>query len=221
MLANELISDIISPVRTSTSGIHALNLMEDLKVSHLPIVNNREFLGLISDEDILGMENQEEAVGSLTLSGFSPFVFDYQHVYELIELLVRLKLSLVPVLNENKEYLGSVAIQNLVASFAHLTAADQPGGILVLSMTSRDYSLAEISRLVEENDAKIISLYISSPPDSTKLDVTLKLNIFDLTSVIRNFERYGYSIKASYRDDNKMESLHRDRFEEFMRYLNT
>ena len=92
---------------------------------------------------------------------------------------------------------------------------------MVFSMTSRDYSLSEISRLVEENDAKIISLYVGAQKDSTEIDVTIKLNVFDLSPIIRNFERYGYNIKATYRDDDRLESLYRDRFEEFMRYLNT
>ena len=88
-------------------------------------------------------------------------------------------------------------------------------------MTSRDYSLSELSRLAEENDAKILSLYVSSSPDSTEIEVTIKLNIFDMSSVLRSLERYGYNIKASFRDVDKMDTLYRDRFEEFMRYLNT
>lgn len=220
MLAKELISDIIPSVKTSDTGIHVINLMEDYRISHLPIVNNRDFLGLISDADIYGLENQNDALGSSSLSLFCPFVYEYQHIYEVIELVSRLKLTLVPVLNEEKEYLGSILMHDLVQHFSHLSAADQPGGVLVLSMTSRDYSLSEIARLVEENDAKIINLLVSTSPDSTELDVTIKLNVFDLSAIIRSFERYNYSIKASYRDDDKIESLNRDRYEEFMRYLN-
>ena len=220
MLAKDLISDIVPPVKTSDTGNAAITLMEDYRISHLPIVNNRDFLGLISDSDIFGMEDQDHALGSSSLSLFSPFVYEHQHIYEVIELIGRLKLTLVPVLNEEKEYLGAIIIHDLVQQFAHLTAADQPGGILVLTMTSRDYSLSEIARLVEENDAKILSLYVSSGPDTTEIDVTIKLNVFDLSSIIRNFERYDYSIKASFRDDDKMETLYKDRFEEFMRYLN-
>ncbi len=112
-------------------------------------------------------------------------------------------------------------MNDLVQHIAPLTAADQPGGILILSMTSRDYSLSQIARLVEENDAKIISVFVHSAPDTTEIDVTIKLNVFDLAPIIRSFERYDYSIKASFRDDDNMETLYRDRYEEFMRYLNT
>ena len=221
MLAKELISDIIPSVKTSTTGTQAVSLMEDYRISHLPIVNNRDFLGLISDADIYNMENQEEALGAANLSLFSPFVFNYQHVFEVLDLVARLKLTLVPVLNESKVYLGSIRMHDLIQNIAPLTAADQPGAILILSMTSRDYSLSQIARLVEENDAKIISLFVHSAPDTTEIDVTIKLNVFDLAPIIRSFERYDYSIKASFRDDDKMETLYRDRYEEFMRFLNT
>ena len=221
MLAKELISEIVTPIKTSTTGTEAIGLMDDIRVSHIPIVNNQEFLGLISDEDILAMEEMNDAIGSSALSLFSPYVYDYQHVYEVIELASRMKLSLVPVLNESKQYLGSITLPDLLQLFAAITASDQPGGILVFSMTYRDYSLSEIARLVEENDAKIISLYVGAQKDTTEIDVTIKLNVFDLTSIIRNFERFGYNIKATYRDSENLESLYRDRFDEFMRYLNT
>ena len=195
--------------------------MEDHRVSHLPIVNNLDFLGLISDTDIYGLENQDEPLGSAMLSLFSPFVYDYQHLFEVVELIARLKLTLCPVLNHRKEYLGSINMHDLMQKFASLSAADQPGGILVLSMTSRDYSLPQIAQLVEENDAKILSLFVHTDPDTTELELTIKLNNFDLSPIIRSLERFDYSIKASFRDDDNMEALYRDRYDEFMRYLNT
>jgi len=221
MLAKELISDIVAAVKTSDSGAKVLSLMEDYRVSHLPIVNNLDFLGLISDTDINIMEDQEEAIGSVHLSLLNPYVHESQHIFEVIELISRLKLTLIPVLNDRKEYIGSITMHDLVQRFAYLTAADQPGAILILNMTYRDYSLSQIARLVEENDARILSLYVSSTPDSTELDVTIKLDVSDLSSIIRSFERYDYNIKASFRDDDMIELMYRERYEEFMRYLNT
>ena len=52
MLARELVSDIISPLHTSDTAQKALSWMEIYKVSHLPIVNEKKFLGLISESDI-------------------------------------------------------------------------------------------------------------------------------------------------------------------------
>ena len=114
-----------------------------------------------------------------------------------------------------------ITLNDLVQHFADLSALKHPGGILVIEVNENDYSLTEISQIVEGNDAKILSLYISSPEDTTKMDVTLKINRTDLTSIMSTFERYEYSIKASYMKNDEAEKLYEERFDMFMRYLNT
>lgn len=221
MLAKDLMSDIVPALKTSDTGIQALSWMDIFRISHLPIVNNHEFLGLISDKDIYNLNMVDEAIGNHGLSLFSPYIFEDQHIYEVIEVSSRLKLSVVPVLSRKNYYLGLVTINDLVMHFAELSALKHPGGILVLEVNENDYSLMEISQIVENNDAKILSLYISSSDDSTRVDVTLKINRTDLTSVIRTFERYEYNIKASYLRNDEADTMYQDRYDLFMRYLNT
>src|SRR6266540_1483027 len=98
MLAKDLISDVIPALRTSDTGVKALYWMDIFRISHLPIVNNEEFLGLISDKDIYDLNTADEAIGNHNLSLFSPFVYENQHVYEIIELTAKLQLTVVPVL---------------------------------------------------------------------------------------------------------------------------
>lgn len=219
MLAKDLISDIIPSIQTSVTGIKALNWMEIFRVSHLPIVNNDRFLGLISDTDIYDLNEADQAIGAHPLSLLRPFVYSNQHIYEVISLVSKLKLSLVPVLNEQKKYLGCITMQNLVANFIKITAAGEPGAILILEMSINDYLLTEIAQIVESNDAKILSLYVSTFEASTQLNITLKLNISDLSSITQTFERYNYKIKASYMEDEALEHFYDDRFEQFMNYL--
>ncbi|MBN1251439.1 MAG: CBS domain-containing protein [Bacteroidales bacterium] len=220
MLAKDLISDVIPIIKTSESGQNALNWMEIFRISHLPIVNNRDYLGLISDSDIYNFNKVEEAIGGHPLSLIRPHVFDYQHIYEVIEIVARLKLSIIPVLDEKNQYLGCISIQDLVQQFATLSSVIDLGGIIVLELNVNDYSLSEISQIVESNDVKILSLYISSHKDSTKLDLTLKLNTTNLAAVIKAFERYDYDIKASFLDDDNIDMMYNDRFDSFMNYLN-
>ena len=221
MLAKDLMSDVVPALKTSDTGVQALSWMDIFRISHLPIVNNREFLGLISDKDIYNLNMVDEPIGNHRLSLFSPYVYDDQHIYEVIELASRLKLSVVPVLDRSNNYLGLITLNDLVQHFASLSALAHPGGILVLQVNENDYSLTEISQIIESNDAKILSLYISSPEDSTLIEVTLKINRTDLTSIIATFERYEYTVKASYIKDDEAENLYEERFDMFMRYLNT
>jgi CBS domain-containing protein len=220
MHAKDLISDLVPCLRTSDTGLQALNWMEIFRISHLPIVNDKEFLGLISDSDIYDLNMAEESIGNHKLSLFSPFVTDTQHIYEVIQLVAQLKISVIPVLNDKKEYLGLITLHDLLQGFAKLTAVDKHGAIIVLEMNINDYSLSEISQIVESEDIKILSLYVSDAENSTKIDVTIKINSTDATRIIQSFNRYNYTIKASYMEDNDLNTLYQNRFDEFMRYLN-
>lgn len=219
MLAKDLISEVVPSLKTSDTGGRALSWMEIFRVSHLPIVNNLEFLGLISDTDIYDMNMTDEAIGNHNLSLFSPFVTLNQHIFEVIALASKLKLTVIPVLDEKNNYLGLITQADLLYYFADLLAVKNLGGIIVLELNQNDYSLSQIAQIVESNAAKILGLYVSSPNDTMKMDVTLKINRTDLSAVLQTFTRYNYTIKASYLDDNTMDSLYNDRYDQFMRYL--
>jgi acetoin utilization protein AcuB len=220
MVAKDLISEVIPSLKTSDPGQTALNWMEIFRISHLPIVNNQDFLGLISDADIYDMNQPEEPVGNHSLTLFKPFVYDDQHIFEVIGLASRLKLSVVPVLDHHNHYKGIITISDLIRNLSGISSMDQPGGIIVLEMTDRDYSLSQIAQIIEGNNVKVLSMYITSPPESTKLEVTLKVNTGDLASVIRTFERYNYEVKTWVSTDDSMDRFYTERFDSLMKYLN-
>lgn len=220
MLARNLISDVVPALKTSDTGEQALNWMEIFRIKHLPIVNHHQFLGLISDQDIFDLNNPKEAVGNHELSLTRPFVSDNQHIYEVIEVLSRLKLTLVPVLSEDANYLGVITQDDLTREFSNLSAMQHPGGIIVLEMEDNDYSLTEISNIVESNNARILSLYVSNIPESRKLSVTLKINTTEINAILQTFNRYNYKISASYMTSKDLDEFYQDRFDEFLNYLN-
>jgi acetoin utilization protein AcuB len=220
MVAKDLISEVIPSLKTSDLGQTALNWMEIFRVSHLPIVNNQDFLGLISDADIYDMNQPEEPIGNHALKLFKPFVGGGQHIYEVIGLASRLKLSVVPVLDSNDHFLGVITTSDLIRHLAGISSMDQPGGIIVLELIERDYSLSQIAQIVESNNVKVLSMYITSPPESTKLEVTLKVNTGDLVSVIKTFERYNYEVKTWVSSSDSMDGFYSERFDQLMKYLN-
>jgi len=220
MLARNLISDVLPALKTSDTGTQAINLMELFRVKHLPIVNHKQFLGLITDLDILDLNDPGAPVGNHELSLIKPYVSGSQHIYEVIEVLSRLKLTLVPVLSEESNFLGVITQDDLTREFANLSAMQHPGGIIVLEMNDNDYALSEISNIVESNNAKVLSLYVSNIPETRKLQVTLKLNTTDTNSVIETFHRYNYKVVASYMLSEETDEFYQDRFDEFLNYLN-
>jgi len=120
VLARELITDSVTPLNTSDSGALALGMMDEYRVSHLPIVNNTDFLGVISDADIFALNAFDDPIGNhmLTLNG--AYVKDSQPVYEVIQTFANMKLSLMPVLDEKNQYLGVITLANLVHHMAKI-----------------------------------------------------------------------------------------------------
>ena len=221
MLAKDLISEVIPALKTSDTGLDALNWMELFRVSHLPIVNNTDFLGLISDSDIYDFNKAEEPIGVHELSLLKPYVYYYQHIYDVIEIASRLKLTVVPVLDDNNVYLGVITQTDLLFRFADLIAAHTPGGIIEFELKDKDYSLAEISRIIEDSDAKVLSLYVSQTEQDDRLNITIKLNRSDIQPVLNAFDRFGYQVKTTYVGEAVNDVKARENYESLMRYLNT
>jgi CBS domain-containing protein len=219
MQAIELMTDEIPPIKTSDTVVKALAWMDELRVSHLPIVNNKAFLGLISENDILDLNAPNDPIGNHTLSLLRPFVYAHQHLYEVLRILSVNKLSLIPVVDENENFLGSIKLSTVLEKFAEMASLKEPGGVIVLELNNHDYSLTEIAKIVESNDAKILSLYISSSVESTKLEVTLKINRTDLSAILQTFYRFNYTVKSTIHE-SEADAGTKDRFDSFLSYLN-
>lgn len=219
MIAQQLISQSVPPLKTSDDGQKALNWMSDFQVRHLPIVEQGKFVGLISENDLLDHNNLEVLIKDHPLSLKSPQVHANEHIYEVIKTAVNQQLSVIPVVDETMDYIGGITLQSLLSHFAQSTALIEPGGIIVLEIQKRNYSLAEIARIVESEGALILSTLISSYPDSPVLEITLKINKQQLDAIIATFERFEYTIKASYQESDYFDNL-QDRYDALMNYLN-
>lgn len=219
MRAKDLITEEIPPLTHLDTGERALNWMDEFKVSHLAVLKNGNFVGVISEADILDKMEMDQTLDVLFQHLPRPFVFAGDHIYQVLSKVSEFKLSLIPVLNENEEYLGCTSVHHLLRLIANTGSIKENGGILVLEMARTDYSMAQIAQIVESNDARILSSYIMSSPDSTNIEVTLKLNRIELDRIIRTFERYDYIIKASYQKSVYEDDL-KFRYDSLMNYLN-
>jgi len=218
MYAHELISDAITPVRSSDSIQKVIDKMADFRVNHLPIIDNNQYMGLVSDHDILEIHDHTLPTAALSLSLYSPFVFEEQHIYDVIRLFYEQKLSLLPVLDSNKNYKGVISINTIIEHLATLTSAKEPGGIIVLEVDNRNNSLSHIAQIVESDNAQILSSFVESFPDSTRLEITLKLNRTEISSIIASFLRYNYVVKATFNDIKSNDGTS-DRYDQLMNYL--
>lgn len=218
MVASELISTLIPPLKASDSIQQALDYMADFKVNHLPIVDDTRFLGLLSEDDLIDETDGNEPVSAITLSLINPYVIENQHIYDVIKALSEQKLSVLAVLDEKLNYLGVICVEDIVDHLASLTAATDPGGIIVLEIANRDNSLAHIAQIVESDNAQILSSYVDELPNSSKLSITIKVNKVDITQIVASFLRYDYQVLATFNHTNQ-KSNGADRYDSLMNYL--
>jgi acetoin utilization protein AcuB len=219
MIARDLLTRDILPLSPTDTGLTALHWFEEFKVSHLPIVDRNELIGIISENEVYSANSFEETLDKQTLPLQNISVTQSQHVYTVIRLFAEYKLSLLPVLDENNAYMGVITLPGLVENLSAIAAVDNPGGIIVLELNVNDFSLTEIAQIIESNDAKLLSLYMKSEPDSLRTELTLKLNKMDIQPIIQTFLRYNYLIKASFFETDYTDNL-RDRYNMLMNYLN-
>lgn len=220
MIVRDLITDLVPPLKVSDTIQFGLEWMEDYKVNHLPVVDGINYLGLVPESVLLDAEDTSAELKTIIHKFTRPIIKREQHAYDAIKLISQLGLSLLPVVNENEELVGSITQKSVLEKMAGITSVQEPGGIIVLQMPSVDYNLTQIAGIVETNDSKILSVNVMSSPESREIEVTLKINREDLSRILQTFNRYNYNVIASYHQSQYEDNL-RTRFDEFMRFINT
>lgn len=218
MIAQELISQLIHPLRTSDTGEQALTYMQVYHLKHMPIVNNEQLLGTISEDDIT-INALEEPIGSFNLGLNKAYVREADHLFEVMSVMADHKLSAIPVVDNKDNYLGLITLEDLIQFYARSFSFSEPGGIIVLEIEKPNYSLAEICRLIESDNASVLSSFLTHDETSQRIYVTLKTNQLDTQHIEATLQRFGYTIKATFSEEGYFESL-QDHYDAFLHYLN-
>jgi len=219
MIAEELINQMIPPLKLTDTAQQALHWMEELRVNQLPIVSGQEYKGLISEELIYQNNDPAALLSAFTLESNGVYAYKYQHFFDVLKIALDNNVGVVAVLDEERNFVGVITISDTLTAFAR-SSMQEPGGILVLLMEERDYSLSEVSRLVESNDAKILSSYVCTDKgDATRIKLTIKINRNDLSRIIATFERFSYNIVAKFHHTQGNED-DKERIDLLLRYLN-
>ncbi len=222
MLAAELIDPMLPALKPTDSVGQALDWMQEHRIGQLVLIDQGDYLGIVSEELLLDVGDDQRPLKNILHLFEQVYIYEGQHLYEVLGMVMQQRMDVVAVLNEGREFIGTVSTAELLRQFAQELGVQESGAVLILSLNERDYSMAEISRLVESNNVKIISSYFSSAaygmPDRSRL--TLKLNRQDITAVIATLERFGYQIEAAFAN-TPVESIDQERLDSLLRYLNT
>lgn len=219
MTAKSLIALDIPSLSVNQTGRDAFHLLSDYHVKHLPVVDDGKLVGLLSEEDIFN-HKLYDPIGSYDLSQMRLFaVRENEHIFEVMRVMGEHRLTVIPVIDDEGNYVGLVSQNDLLRFFANTASFTESGAVLVLEMPRRDYSLATITRIVEAEDVKVLNSFVTSAPDPEDVEVTLKLNRHDLGRVISSLERHGYEVKEIFGELEHADGM-RERYESLMNYLN-
>lgn len=220
MIAEDLINNMIPPLKPSDNIQKALDWMSNLRLKQLPVADKGVFIGILTEEQFLDEDDKSTLISDLDIYLNDVIVKPNQHFYDIVKIAAINDCDLVGVIGNENEYLGVVDVKDTIGVFGQMSAMQGPGGILVIRLNERDYSLQEISRLVEENNAKILSLNMSSDDKSIeKVRITLKLNVPEMSHIVATLERFDYEIIASFQE-NELQNNNRENLGLLMKYLN-
>lgn len=219
MIAKDLVNYMIPSLRPTDEIERAIQWMEEFKLDQLPVVDNGLFLGLISQDIIYDQPGMVHLVRDVPLVGRECIIPDGSHFFEILKIANKEESKLVAVNNHQLEYIGVVALEDVMEAFSQISSVRSPGAIIILVMPQLNYSLAEISRLIESNDAKILSVYVENDTkDPNSLRVTIKLNTEDASRIMATLERFNYIIESVFSQQDFVD-VNRDRYDILMKYL--
>ncbi len=219
MTAREILNTSILPLTPADTGLTALNRMDEFKLDTLPVVQEGEYYTLLREEEIFEYNLPDVALREYHFPSRIPAANQNQHLLEVLRIFTSYACDVVAVVDERNRYLGCITQKEIFKALASLDIVQNPGGIIILEVNVRDYSLSEIAQIVEANDAKVMGLFTSTPPDSTKMSITLKTNIIDIGPILATLSRYDYSVTASF-GQSDLDDLLRDRYDSLMNFLN-
>lgn len=219
MIIEQLISPIVPTLMPTDTGNRALNIMEEAHLTQLPLVKENQYIGLVQENDVLDWETPERALDGADFLDYKPAVFAGGHPFEAMRIANQQNLSIVPVVDNENKYIGSITREDLLKYITENSGVDNPGGILVLQMEPRNYSLTEIARICESEDVLIMSTQVSNNVQSGLLEVTLKTNRTNLEAVVSSFERHEYDVKEVFGAQDGREEL-MSRYNLLMNYIN-
>ena len=219
MQAFQFINNMIPPLKPTDRVKMGLTWMEEIRTNVLPVVEDGLFKGLITDEMIYNLNEPELLVGDVDMDNVGCYVFRDKHIYDVLKVSSEFHSTMVAVLDRGNAYQGVVTIEDAIAAFAETLSIQTSGGVLILSMLMTEYSLFEIARVIESENAKILSSFITSDPlDDNKIKVTLKVDQPELRHIKATLERFGYRVIDHYQEEVAI-SQEQDRLDNLLRFL--
>lgn len=218
LLAIDLNTNLVARLHLYDTVSHALKLMSENHISHLPVVDEDKYLGLITEDDLIDVEDKNITIEQLQDDLINVSVLEGDHFLQAVNLANQYQIPVIPIVDKEHNYIGAISSQTLLTNLGSFAGAQEPGGIIVLEMERNKFAMSEISRIVENNDCLILHLNTVTSPQTGLLLVTLRINKRELAIIVASFERYDYDV-VYYLGEEKFENEIHSNYLHLMNYL--
>lgn len=217
MNMKEYILNEIHVLTLKSSVKNAQKLCKNFPITHIPVVDNGRFIGCITESDFQTIEEKDSPISEYTdLIDFF-FATDNVTILDLIKLFADNDSNIMPVLSDDKKYLGYFELNDILDLFTSSPFLYNNGVVIVIEKLTKDFSSSEITQIIESNGGKILGFYISSET-SDNTQVTVKVSSDDVNEIIQTFRRYNYNIVSQFEDDFYLQDL-KNRSDYLQKYL--
>ncbi len=198
MIVDNYISNHIIPLKLDDDFSLSIKLMDEGKLSYFPVLNGNTYCGLISDLKLYELENLGMKIVDRKDILKDLYIYNTQTVFEATSVILDNSLDILPVIDENRKYLGVLTTAKLLEAYSTYTAANQQGDVIQITLNYNDLYISEISRIIENENARIINLFVVPISESTQIRLIIKLNKMGLCRVVRALERHNYNVEYFY-----------------------
>ncbi len=189
----------------------------DLSFSHFPVLENGIYIGSISGDDVETFDAEKKVLDyRYTLEGF--YARKNMIWLDLLEIFARNHTSIIPILDEKNSYIGYYEITDIIKFFHETPFLKEMGGIIIVEKNINDYSMSQVSQIVESNNGKLLGMFVSNA-EADKIQITIKIALGSMNDIIQTFRRYDYEIISEHQEDNYLNAL-KERSDYLDKYLN-
>ncbi len=214
---SEYINNDYRPINAAETVASVKDFFAEEHFTHFPVVEESTYIGSIGAEDVETFEDEKEITHyRYALEGF--YARTTMLWLDVLELFARHQTNVVPVLDESNKYVGYYESSDIIKLFNDTPFLKEQGGIIVVEKGIADYSIGQITQIVESNNGKILGIFVSKATVDT-IQVTIKIAVGGMNDILQTFRRYNYEIISEHQEDNYLNSL-RDRSDYLDKYLN-
>jgi acetoin utilization protein AcuB len=218
MLTTELINHSVPRLKAEDSISRALQLLSDYNASHLPVVLEDKYLGMISEDDLMDAEDDRLPLSVLDEHFLRLAVKENEHFLNAVNYSNLHDSNMIPIVAEEGELVGTITAGDLLKALGNFAGGNEIGGIIVMEMERSQFAISEISRIVESNNATILHLNTTVQSETGLLTVTLHINKKEIATIVATFERYEYDVIYFFGDEHFENEIHSN-YRHLMNYL--